>query len=121
MTTMSTPNWVRPWFRAAAVYGAAALLTALARPAPGGDALFFHGFVGTALAFQLAFWIIGGNPVRHRPLMLAAVAEKVAFVIPVAALAAAGQAAPTTLAAGAIDFVLGLGFLAAWRATPCDA
>ena len=118
MAVLSTPNWVRWWFRGAAVYGAGALLAACLRPAPAGDALFFYGFVGTALAFQFAFWIIGGDPVRHRPLMLAAVAEKLAFAVPVAAAATAGRAAPTTLAAGAVDLVLGIGFLAAWRATP---
>ena len=118
MAVLSTPNWVRVWFRGAAAYGVVALLATWVRPAPAGDALFFHGFAGTAMAFQLAFWIIGGDPVRHRPLMPAAVAEKLAFVIPVAMLAAAGRAAPTTLAAGAVDLILGIGFLAAWRVTP---
>ena len=110
------PAWVRWWFRGAALYGAAALLlTALTPPATG--ELFFHGFVGTALAFQLVFWIIGGDPVRHRPLMLAAVLEKLAFVVPAATLAAAGRIGGTTEAA-ATDLVLGIGFAIAWRSTP---
>lgn len=117
MATMSTPNWVRWWFRGAALYGAAALLLTLATP-PAAGALFFHGFVGTALAFQLVFWVVGGDPVRYRPLMLAAVAEKLAFVAPAALLAGTGQLGGTTLAAAMVDLVLGIGFLAAWRVTP---
>ena len=111
------PAWVRWWFRGAALYGVAALLlTALTPPATG--ELFFYGFVGTALAFQLVFWTIGGDPVRHRPLMLAAVLEKLAFVAPAATLAAAGRIGGTTGAAAAIDLVLGIGFAIAWRETP---
>lgn len=118
MTVLSTPPWVRPWFRGAALYGAAALLALLAGTPPAGVALFFYGFAGTALAFQLAFWIIGGDPVRHRALMLAGVAEKLAFVLPVAALARTGGVGGSTLAAAAVDLVLGIGFLHAWRVTP---
>lgn len=117
MAIVSTPNWVRWWFRGAALYGAAALLLTLLTP-PVAGALFFYGFVGTALAFQLAFWIIGGDPVRHRPLMVAAMAEKLAFVVPAASLAAAGRLGGTTLVAGIVDLLLGIGFLVAWRTTP---
>ena len=111
------PAWVRWWFRVAALYGVAALLLTALTPPETGE-LFFHGFVGTALAFQLAFWMIGGDPVRHRPLMLAAVLEKLAFVAPAATLATAGPIGGTTGAAAAIDLVLGIGFAIAWRETP---
>ena len=30
---------------------------------------FFYGLIGVALAFQVAFFIIGRDPVRRRPLM----------------------------------------------------
>ncbi len=30
---------------------------------------FFYGFVGAALAWQIAFFFIATNPARHRPLM----------------------------------------------------
>ena len=116
----AAPGWVRPWFRGGALYGAAALALLAWRPLPA-EPLVFWGFIGTALAFQLAFWLIGGDPVRHRPLMLAAVAEKLAFVLPAGMLAAAGRVGTGTLLAGAIDLVLGAGFLLAWRATPRPA
>ncbi|HMS09217.1 MAG TPA: hypothetical protein PKE66_07025, partial [Pyrinomonadaceae bacterium] len=43
---------------------------------------YFYGFIGVALAFQVVFLIIARDPVRFRPLMPAAVLEKMAFVIP---------------------------------------
>ena len=116
--TTPPPRWVRWWFRGAAIYGAVALLRLLASAPPADDMLFHLGFIGTALAFQLAFWIIGSDPVRHRALMPAAVLEKLAFVIPAGVLAATGPIGGTTLAAGVIDLVLGIGFVLAWRATP---
>ena len=115
MVSPVAPDWVRWWFCGAALYGTATLLPLSARTPPPTDALFFYAFVGTALAFQLAFWIIGTDPVRHRPLMPAAMLEKLAFVVPVAVLASAQGLGATTIAAGMIDLVLGVGFLVAWR------
>jgi len=42
---------------------------------------FFYGFIGVALAWQIAFLLIGSNPSRFRPLMIAAVIEKLGFVV----------------------------------------
>lgn len=117
----SAPKWVSWWFRAAAVYGAVSLVPAYLVPPPNpAAALTYYGFVGTALAFQIVFWIIGGDPARFRPLMLAGVAEKLGFGVPVAILVAHGVAAPVTLLFGGIDLLLGAGFFLAWRATPAS-
>ena len=111
----TAPRWVGWWFRGAAIYGAVALLASLA--APGAIVLPQLAFTLTALAFQLVFWTIGGDPVRYRPLMLAGVAEKGAFGVPALVLAGGSAAA----AFGAIDLILGAGFLLAWFATPSRA
>ena len=112
---MPGPRWVSWWFRGAAVYGALALLLAYLTPPPNPAAALSHyGFAGTALAFQLVFWIIGGNPSRYRPLMLAGVAEKLAFGVPAMVLAVP----PEVRLFGGIDLLLGAGFLLAWRVTP---
>ena len=111
----TAPRWVGWWFRGAAIYGAVALLASLA--APGAIVLPQLAFTLTALAFQLVFWMVGGDPVRYRPLMLAGIAEKLAFGVP-ALLLAAGS---TTAIFGAIDVALGAGFLVAWFATPARA
>jgi hypothetical protein len=40
---------------------------------------FYYGFVGVALAFQVAFLIIASDPARYRLLMIPAVLEKVSY------------------------------------------
>ncbi len=112
---LSAPRWVGWWFRGAATYATVALVASLAAPGP--LILPQLAFTLTALAFQLVFWTIGGDPVRYRPLMLAGVAEKGAFGVPALVLAS-GSA---TAAFGAIDLILGVGFLLAWFATPSRA
>src|SRR5256885_11592667 len=41
---------------------------------------FYYGFVVVALAWQVAFLLIGRDPVRFRPLMIAAMIEKFGYV-----------------------------------------
>jgi len=119
LTDRSAPRWVSLWFRGAAIYGAVALLLSLlAPPIPGPGRLAQLGFIFTALAFQIVFWLIGGQPARYRLLMLTGVAEKLAFGVPALWLAAQGDGEPATALFGAIDLILGAGFLLAWRATP---
>lgn len=114
----AAPRWVRWWFRGAAVYGLLALLPQYLLPQPEGAELVAYGFIGTASAFQLVFWIIGGDPVRYRPLMLAGIAEKLAFGVPAWLLFARGDVPAPVAVFGGIDLALGAGFLLAWRAMP---
>lgn len=112
-----TPKWVSLWFRGAAIYGLIVLLPQYLRaPQPGAEAIAY-GFVGTASVFQLAFWIIGGNPARYRALMPVGVLEKLVFGVPVAILYTQGRAPAALLPFALIDLLLGLGFFIAWRAT----
>lgn len=74
----------------------------------------FYGFVGCALAWQLAFLVIARDVMRYRLLMLPAVVEKLAFSLPVFVLYAMNRVPGQTLAAAGIDFVLGLLFIAAY-------
>lgn len=113
----AAPSWVRWWFRGAAIYGLVALLPQYLFPQPAGAELVSYAFIGTASAFQLVFWVIGGDPVRYRALMLPGVAEKLAFGVPAVALFARSDAPAPVLVFGGIDLALGLGFLLAWRAT----
>jgi hypothetical protein len=43
---------------------------------------YFYGFYGCALAWQFAFFVIAGNPVKYRMLMPIAVFEKLSFFVP---------------------------------------
>lgn len=71
----------------------------------------FYGFIGVAMAWQFAFLLISREPSRLRPIMLAAVAEKLLFASSTFALLASSRApAPLGLFA-AIDLALGVLFL----------
>lgn len=72
---------------------------------------FFYGFIGIALAWQVAFLIIAIDPVRYRWLMFPAVLEKAAFAIAVPMLFLQGRVAATVLAFSLVDAVLGVLFV----------
>jgi hypothetical protein len=78
---------------------------------------YFYGFIGLAVAWQFVFLIIGRDPERFRPLMLAAVLEKLAFGVPAMILYAQGRLPGSVLFFGLLDLTLGALFVAAWRAT----
>ncbi len=73
-----------------------------------------HGFFLVALAWQVAFLLIATDPVRYRPLMLAAMLEKFPFTLAVLALYANGQVPQTMLVLGLIDGILGVLFSIAY-------
>ena len=104
-------------FRWAAIYGVIVLLPLYLLPLPMRGAELQLGFTGLALVFQWLFWIIGGDPVKYRALMLPAVAEKLVFGVPVLALFALGRVEFPVAAFAGIDLLLGLGFWLAWRQT----
>ena len=82
---------------------------------------FYYGFFSVTLAWQVAFLIIATNPVRYRPLMLAAMLEKFPYVAMLLILYSRGLIAPPQLAAVAIDGTLGVLFVAAYFKTPDGA
>ena len=78
----------------------------------------FYGFIGIALAWQFVFLAIARDVVRFRIFMLAGIAEKLLFSVPVFVLFAADRVPALTVAAAAIDFVLGALFVLAYLRTP---
>ena len=78
---------------------------------------FYYGFVAVTTAWQIAFLIIGSDPVRLRPLMPAAVLEKVGWVGTVAVLFVLGRVPPSALIFGGIDSLLGVLFVMAFVKT----
>lgn len=115
-------------FLIAAIYGLAVLLPQyfledkIGRDSPPAitHPEFFYGFIGVAVAFQFVFLIISRDPVRYRPLMLASVAEKLAFAVPAAILFYTSRLGLEMFAAGMIDLVLGTLFLISWLKTAPD-
>lgn len=87
-------------------------------PPPLTHPVFYWGFAGVVLAWQVAFLIIARDPVRYRPLMIATWLEKLIFGIATVALFLAGETTPTFLGAAIVDLILGAFFVLAWIKTP---
>jgi hypothetical protein len=79
---------------------------------------FYYGFVGVAFVWQIAFLIISTDPVRFRPLMIAAILEKVAYSIPLLILISQKRTSPNDLVFAGIDLLLCFLFVAAYLRTP---
>lgn len=105
-------------FRGAAIYGVLSLVPLYFLPMPRMSPETYYGFIGCALVFQWLFWIIGGDPVKYRPLMLAAVAEKLVFSVPALFLIAWGRTPAVVAVFAIMDLILGAGFLIARNRTP---
>jgi hypothetical protein len=86
-------------------------------PAPANYPHFFYGFIGVALAWQVAFLIIGSNPARFRLMMIPAILEKLGHVTTVGVLYARGRIAHADAATALPDLLLGILFIAAWART----
>ena len=61
---------------------------------------FYYGFVGTAIAWQIGFLMIGRNPVTLRPVMIAAAVEKFTYSVAVIVLVAQSRMHPSDLPFG---------------------
>ena len=68
---------------------------------------FYYGFFGVGLAWQVAFLIIAIDPQRFRPIIPAAILEKLSYAIACAMLYAEGRTPLIVVMGGAIDLVLG--------------
>ncbi len=78
---------------------------------------FYFGFLAVTMAWQLAFVIIAINPIRFRPIMLAAMVEKFGYVLTMGALYGQGQIGLSQFAVSGPDLVLGVLFVAAFVAS----
>ena len=76
---------------------------------------FFYGFAGVALAWQVAFLVIGRDPVRFRPMMVPAMVEKFLYVSTLTALWVLGRLGTGEFSVAVPDFVIGILFLVAYR------
>ncbi|HEX6984568.1 MAG TPA: hypothetical protein VF170_04290 [Planctomycetaceae bacterium] len=129
MTSPGRPPGVRfaRWvFGASGVYGLALLLPQylledrLNRDYPPAitHPEYFYGFLGVAVAWQVAFLLIARDPARHRPLMPAGVVEKFSFAGAAAVLMSQGRISTATFGFGMLDGLLGVLFLVAYFVTP---
>lgn len=82
---------------------------------------FYYGFATLGLAWQIAFFFIALDPVRHRPLMLPSIFEKFSYVVAVVTLVLQGRMHPSDLTFAATDGLLGILFVIAYFKTPNHA
>lgn len=118
-------KFARWTFGVAGVYGILALVplyfledrVGREAPPPITHPEFFYGFVGVALAWQIAFLGMATDPARYRLMMLPGAFEKLSFAIAVAVLYCQDRVAARMLGAGCIDLLLGILFIVAYWKT----
>jgi hypothetical protein len=75
---------------------------------------FFYGFVSVAMAWQIAFLVIGSNPARYRPLMIPGILEKLGHVAGVFVLSVNERISAIDTQAAIPDLVLAMLFMVAF-------
>ena len=86
-------------------------------PPPITHPAFFYGFVGVALVWQIAFFIISRDPLRLRPLMIPAMLEKFVYGSTLLALFMQNRLHASDLVFGGADQVFGILFVVAFLKT----
>ena len=89
-------------------------LIGLKQPPPITHPAFYYGFVGIALAWQVAFLIISRDPLRYQPLMPALFLEKLLYPAAVFTLYAKGRLPAENLPTAIIDLVWLVLFVIVW-------
>ena len=115
-------KFARIVFRVAGAYGIVALaplyfmLDMIGRldPPPVTHPQFYYGFVGIALAWQVAFFIIAQDPTRYRPMMIPSVIEKISYAGAILVLYQQGRLSPSAAATGVPDALFAVLFLVAF-------
>jgi hypothetical protein len=113
-------------FRVAAIWGVLIItplyfmfdLIGRQDPPPITHPAFSYGFVGLALAWQIAFFLIAGDPVRYRPLIIPSIVEKFSYAAAVVILVLQARTSRSDLLFAGTDLLLGVLFVIAYFKTP---
>jgi hypothetical protein len=113
-------------FRVAAIWGVLVItplyfmfdLIGRQDPPPITHPAFFYGFVGLALAWQIAFFFIATDPIRYRPLMIPSMFEKFSYAAAVIILVWQSRTSRSDLVFAGTDLLLGVLFVVAYLKTP---
>jgi hypothetical protein len=119
---MKLARWV---FTGAGVYGIIVLMPQLFlerrigsdSPPPITHVEYFYGFLCVTIAWQVAFLVIGRDPLRFRALMPVAVLEKLPYAITMYAMVAQGRVRAAVAPFATIDVLLGLLFAVSYWQT----
>jgi len=118
-------TFARLVFRIAGVWGIVLLvplyfmfeLIGTKDPPPITHPAFYYGFVGVALAWQVAFFIIARDPVRFRPMMIPSIVEKVGYGGALTVLFLQDRLHAQDLAFGLVDLLFAALFAVAYVRT----
>lgn len=124
-------RFARTVFIGAGIWGIAVLMplywlidiTGRPYPPPADYPQFFYGFLSVALAWQVAFLIIGINPLFFRALMIPSILEKFGWVATLAVLYGRSRITAVDAQAAIPDLALGVLFVVAFvktRVVPHD-
>ena len=86
-------------------------------PPPITHPAFYYGFVGTALAWQIAFFVIATDPIRFRPIIIPSVIEKFTYGIAGVVLYLEARLRASDLVFVSADLIFGFLFLLAFYRT----
>jgi hypothetical protein len=122
---VSSITFARRVFQIAGLYGVIVLVPQIFladrigrdSPPPITHLEYFYGFLGIALAWQLAFLVIARDPIRYRTMMIPAILEKASFALVTTILFVQGGLAAQMLGAGMLDLTLGVLFTIAYVRT----
>jgi hypothetical protein len=78
---------------------------------------FFYGFLAVAMAWQIAFLVIGSSPVRFRPLMILSFIEKAGYIFAAAVLHGQGRISDADAGTAIPDALLLVLFIVAFVKT----
>lgn len=118
-------RFARTVFIGAGIWGIAVLMplywlidiTGRPYPPPADYPQFFYGFLSVALAWQVAFLIIGINPLFFRALMIPSILEKFGWVATLAVLYGRSRITAVDAQAAIPDLALGVLFVVAFVKT----
>jgi len=79
---------------------------------------FYYGFTAVTTVWQIAFLVVGSDPVRFRPMMLVCVCEKFFYISLLLSFILTHRAPTRMVPAVVLDGSLGCLFIYAWRVTP---
>lgn len=118
-------RFARTVFIGAGIWGIAVLtplywlidVTGRSYPPPADYPQFFYGFLSVAMAWQIAFLIIGINPLFFRALMIPSILEKFGWVATLAVLYGQSRIPALDAQAAIPDLALGILFAVAFART----
>ena len=90
-------------------------------PAPTDYPHFYYGFLAVAMAWQIAFLVIGSNPVRYRVMMIPAFIEKAGYIITTTVLYSQGRISAADANTAVPDSLLLVFFVVAFIKTRVPA